>query len=766
MVGAWSDNQPDYSWLQPYETKSVSQYWYPFRNIGGVKNANLEAAVNLEVEDGRVRVGFYATKARPSSRGVVMAGGREIWSKTADLDPARPLQAEFELPAGVKEKDLRAALDAGGRELIAYQPKDLPKLDMPKPVEPPEVPAKMKTAEQLTLAGQRLEQLHNPSLEPDPYYEEALKRDTGDSRANVALGILYIKRARYADAEQLLQRAADRVSFNYTRPKDCEPLYYLGLSQKLQEKYAQAEDSLQRAAWCAAWQAPSYFQLAELAMLRGKADESLALVERSLVTNQWNTRALALKAVLLQKSGRGAEAALVKKQLSQVDPLDPKGYADPLTFNAAIASFPQEGIETATNLIEAGLWNEAASLLEQMKNGGPMAAYFRGWIAGKQGQPEVAKTWFKKASSMPYTLVFPFRREAEPVLRAAMQADPSDPLPPYYLGLFLFDRQPEQAMAMWRKTVELNPKMATAWRNLAVGYGRSDEGTSQAIASLERAIAANPEDASYLFELDKQYEWAQVAPEKRLALFQDRMAVTEKRDDAMARYVSALVLAGENDKAIGIMKKRHFHLWEGGVRFGVSDAWTDAHILRGQKELAAKQNEAALKDFLIAIDYPANLEATRAYRGSRAPEVFYWAGRAYEAMGEPEKAKQAWKDSAAELVGSEDNPEPTVNSGASLLYYRALSLEKLGEKAHAKSVFESLVKAGRDALKPAQGADFFAKFGERQSKQMSDSMAHYVTGLGYLGLGQGAKARAELEESVRLNKYLVGARATLASMRP
>ena len=53
MVGAYSDNQPDYSWLQPYEAKSFSMYWYPFRDIGGVKKANLDAAVNLDVAAGK-----------------------------------------------------------------------------------------------------------------------------------------------------------------------------------------------------------------------------------------------------------------------------------------------------------------------------------------------------------------------------------------------------------------------------------------------------------------------------------------------------------------------------------------------------------------------------------------------------------------------------------------------------------------------------------------------------------------------------------------
>ena len=51
MAGAWSDNQPDYSWIQPYETKTVKQYLYPVRDLGGVKAANLDAAVNLEVDE-------------------------------------------------------------------------------------------------------------------------------------------------------------------------------------------------------------------------------------------------------------------------------------------------------------------------------------------------------------------------------------------------------------------------------------------------------------------------------------------------------------------------------------------------------------------------------------------------------------------------------------------------------------------------------------------------------------------------------------------
>ncbi len=35
MVGAFSDNQPDYSWIRPYEVKTFHQYWYPVKDIKG-----------------------------------------------------------------------------------------------------------------------------------------------------------------------------------------------------------------------------------------------------------------------------------------------------------------------------------------------------------------------------------------------------------------------------------------------------------------------------------------------------------------------------------------------------------------------------------------------------------------------------------------------------------------------------------------------------------------------------------------------------------
>ncbi len=77
-------------------------------------------------------------------------------------------------------------------------------------------------------------------MEPDPYWEEALKRDPGDVRVNTALGILISKRARFEDAEKYLRKAIERLTDKYTSPKDGEAFYYLGVALKAQGKNDEA----------------------------------------------------------------------------------------------------------------------------------------------------------------------------------------------------------------------------------------------------------------------------------------------------------------------------------------------------------------------------------------------------------------------------------------------------------------------------------------------------------------------------------------------
>ena len=106
MAGVYTDNQPDFSFLQPGETKSWSQYWYPIQKIGPAVHANLDAALSLRLADGELQFGVGVTAKQPRATVAVTHKGRQIARIQCDLSPAEPFVEKIKLPRGAAETDL------------------------------------------------------------------------------------------------------------------------------------------------------------------------------------------------------------------------------------------------------------------------------------------------------------------------------------------------------------------------------------------------------------------------------------------------------------------------------------------------------------------------------------------------------------------------------------------------------------------------------------------------------------------------------------
>ena len=48
MAGVYTENQPDFTWLMPYEEKQFTQYFMPYRELGVVKQASKDFILNIE----------------------------------------------------------------------------------------------------------------------------------------------------------------------------------------------------------------------------------------------------------------------------------------------------------------------------------------------------------------------------------------------------------------------------------------------------------------------------------------------------------------------------------------------------------------------------------------------------------------------------------------------------------------------------------------------------------------------------------------------
>ncbi len=788
MVGAYSDNQPDYSWLQPFDVKSFSMNWYPFRDIGGVKKGNLEAAVNLEVnKDGTVKLGFNTTSAHASAIVRLEAGSKVLLEETIAIDPGKPYLKQVSIPAGIDEHDLRASISADGKELVSYSPIRLTPIPMPKPVTSPLPPAQVKTVEELYLIGLRAEQFHSPDVEPEPYWEEALRRDPNDIRVNTALGINYFKKARFTEAEKFFRTAVERLTDNYTTPKDAEPIYYLGLTLKAQGKFDEAYKYLYNSTWNLSWRAAGYYGVAEIASSRGEFDTSLDLVDRSIDNNDLNIRALNLKASVLRHLGRTEEALQVLAIAHRkADPLDVRSMSeswllskDPAvqrTLLATMSGHPATATETAAEYLNAGLWRDGTDILSLTvanapdKNKiDPMVFYYLGYFAQQLQQPEKANQYYALATKMPSEYVFPFQYEAIEVLRAAMKANPKDAHAPYYLGNLLFDGQPNEAARLWKVSLAIDPSIAIAHRNLAIAYAyrKAAPSLDQAIAQLELAVASNDPYARHFAELDELYEAAGASPSKRLAVLEKNQAVVGGSDGSLAREVGLLVDLGKLDEAVRLLSAHQFAVAE-GANLNVADMWTDAHILRGRQQLTAKNPKQALVEFEAALVIPTNLPSEGIAVEVRQPEVNYWIGTAYAALGNQADAKKYWQKSAGANTGSKRSrhPEPADLAQPNIQSYnQALSLRQLGQTEQAAAMLRELVAAANLAIQQAPAKlDSASSPDALRSERTSLAAAHYAAGLGYSGLADKQNAKQQMGKALEDSPDHVGAKSAMADL--
>ncbi len=286
------------------------------------------------------RIAFNTTSRRDGARVVLKAGERVVLEERIDISPSKPYSRAVSLPPGTREADLVVSLlSSDGTELVAYRAKktspgafpgheyegDLAagrKSPMPEPVTPPAPPKDIASIEMLYLAGMRLEQFYNPAVDPMVYYEEALRRDPDDLRVNTAVGILMLRKGMFEEAEKHLRKAVKRATWNYTHPRDTEPLYYHGLALRSLGRHKEAYDALYEATWDDAFSSPGYYQLAEIAALGGRHAEALQHVDRALRTNALDLKALNLKAALLRKTGRAEESLKLASQTASADLLD------------------------------------------------------------------------------------------------------------------------------------------------------------------------------------------------------------------------------------------------------------------------------------------------------------------------------------------------------------------------------------------------------------------------------------------------------------
>ena len=728
MVGCWSDNQPDYSWISPYETRTVKQYWFPVKGIGGVKNVTIDGAVNLErINPDQVLLGFHSTRVLKGAKVVLSAKGKQLYTETIDIDPNKSWCKTLPVSKELNDQQLTGVLyDSAGTEVLAYTPVPPdPHTPLPAKVESPKPPAEYKTAEELYLTGLRLEQFHNGAHDPVPYYEEALKRDPGYSAANLALGIRRAREAKYAEAETFLRRAVARSTRNYTRARDAEPEYYLGVVCLEQGKLKEAEDLLWRAAWRDTYQRAAYAELAKLYCRQGKFRDAHQLIEDAIDRGAKEAKLHVIHSYIHRKLGQPELAASNLKKSFACDPLEYFGILE-RCFQSdggkrALAQAEKNRGLKAQQLLEAcydylglGAYDEVLELVAQAhehaakekppkdetdtlavcsSHRSPLFSYLAGYVHQLRGDLEKAKQAYREAAAEDIYLCFPSRHEEYAILRAATELTPECANTWYLFGnICRLYEQRDNALAAWKKATELAPAHALAWRNL--GFEKKE------LAAYDTSLAADPQNFRALLERDQLAEKQGVSNADRFAFLTRYRATAEKYDACIFRYACLLNDAKRYDEALQILQGRRFHVWEGGE--SLLTPFVEASMNRGTERMKDGKWEDAIRDFRQAMTYPSNLQASPPDDAGVAPKAHYFIAQCRKSQGdttayraELEEALKGWS-----LPGE-------------MNYYRFRAMKELGKGADAelRKQVEDIRKAIADLEKKQPKGDAYAKFG-------------------------------------------------------
>lgn len=758
-AGIFTDNQPDSSFLAPYEEKCFKQYFIPYKKTGAVKNASLDAMINLEVHDEKAFVNVYAPSKIKAA--VTLTGGTNTlyFRETLILDPQHPYSRSIELEPEDLEDTTRLSLcvrNTDDKILVQYSP--IPEVLERLPETNTEIkkPEEISSKEELLLTAIHLEQYRRSTHSPEPYYIEGLKRDPNDLRLNNAYGRLLYRRGEFEKAQHYFETAIKRATMFNAHPYDCEPYYNLGIALKRQAKYEEAYDAFYKSIWDSKMQDRGFYQLACLCTRQGRFDDALSFLNQSLRKGTHNLFARNLKAAVLRHLERRDEARLFAEETHRIDPLDTGclyelyrisndfNMLNKLTslMNANLHNY----IELSLLYDGAGLNSDASKVLALISQSDrPMLHYYMAYYSNSEVELEIAAKC--------RDISFPNRLTDIKVLTYAIENNPSDPLAPYLLACLLYDKgRAAEAIKYWEMSLSHSPNEAKTHRCLALAYYNDMNDADKAMQHMERARRFAPDNSRIYYEYDMLRKRTNVSLKKRMKDFNANLELVMQRDDLYTEYITLLNELRYYRLALKYIAKRTFHPWEGGEG-RIAEQYRIACKGIAKECLAKEDYEGAIEILNKAFTYPKNLGEGK-LKDMPENDLYYLLGCAYanidliDANENFTKAIIAPNTLTRKKYYNDTPPE--------MFYYSAMALDKLGHRVHAVRRFRQLINHFENHFDDHCEPDYFAL-------SMPDSMVFnvsydesnfvhccYMGALGYLGLGEKDRAMKLVEAG--LNK--------------
>lgn len=743
MAGSYTDNQPNFAWLEPYETKEFSQYWYPIQKIGTPDYANLDCAISLQEEV----LWIQATKSFGEATVTVTAGGETLLSETVILDAANPVQLSWHRP----KEFTSIRVTAGGKTIASYTEEKPDQLKKPPVKDPMPLAAEVRSADELYLAGVHVEQYRDPAVMPDVYWLEGLKRDPYHADCLLGMAKYCYQMGRLTEAEAYARKGlASLTKFNmHTQSGD--PYFLLGLILEEQQRTEEAYAQYRKAAWNGSAVAKAMARAAALALKQGDTENALKHARLALSRDAQHPIAPVILVLAYRAMGNAEAAADLIDRVMADDCMNNLirwlgGVEETHFFKKLDSAADQTVLDMVFDLEAMGQYALAAKLLEQFGQYHAhtvMTLYTLAYLRSKQGLDWAETIALADAAAVADT--YPARLGEMRVLSFAREQKAVKAS--FLLGCLLYDkRQYEAAAKLFEESIEKEPGNYMTYRSLAVAcfthLGRREE----AVKLMETARNLNCTQ-QVLYESVIALNILGADPAQKIALLEPH-APSFRRDDLFVELAKAYNQNCQPEKALELLLSHVFVACEGGEH-AIADQYMYAFFQLGMAKKHAGDYAGAYETLEKALTLPKSLGSGIWNRCKYVPYRFHMA-QCLEQLGKVEEAQAIYRmilDIEIEFFSNMHLRE--------LPYYQALCAEALGLQQKAWNI---MARAKRDWTGNLTRKDngffsttpFFISFA--QDPELARK-AYYQYLLGLVALYEGNRQEADelFRESYELN---------------
>ncbi len=744
MAGSYSDNQPDFSWLAPYETKEFSQYWYPISEIGTPTFANLQCAVKVDRGGKGACLRVQTTETFEDACVTVLDGDRVILCERCTLTPDVCMSfALGEIPEYVRF----TVSDAAGNCIAAYTEKHFDEHNMPDPISDMPIAETMMSADTLYLAGVHVDQYRDPTVKPDAYWKRALERDPEHAPSLIAMARYSLEMFSYEEAYTYAAQAIGVLTTYNARPQSGECYYVMGQICEAREMYKQAYDYYYKSSYAADCIAKAMTRIAVLDLRNQRYTEAVRHAEWALDYSRKNSLAAACLVIAEKELGRSADAEAIVRQRLSADPMDHLlrfvwGADD---FYSVLLSDPSETcLDLAADLADMGRYADAWKLLCGLISSRPacvtkMICLTAAYLAKLAGMDD--SSYLAQAKQTEIGHAYPSRRIEAQVLRTYLQDGDAENR--MLLGCILYHkRHYDEAAELFASAME---QSYIAKRNLAVAYFSHLDRKEDALDLMCALCQNRPDDGQILYETVVLMNKMNISPKEKLQLLTSR---SFDRDDLFVELAKAYNQNGEYQRAIDTLLSHNFVSCEGGEH-AIADQYIFAHLSLGLNEMKQGHFAQALAYFVTGQTLPESLGAG-IWNHCKLIPLKYREALCLDQLGRETEADIIYRyiaETEIEYFSNMHLPE--------LPYYRALSYDRLGEGLCSRAMMtkyrriwsqmEGVCDNGFFAATP-----FFISFVDAP-KRLRRSKFLYLTALCDRYEGCDAAADAKLQESYVLN---------------